>query len=82
MVNKSTNKNKYCILSSGARSLSIGNAMWGALKDGFKEFATDALKEGGSLVKDTTEETERLKRAATDNLGEDRFENRRGYRGN
>ena len=42
--------------------------MWGALKDGFKEFATDALKEGGSLVKDTTEETERLKRAATDNL--------------
>lgn len=60
----STNKNKIL----GARSLSIGNAMWGALKDGFKEFATDALKEGGSLVKDTTEETERLKRAATDNL--------------
>ena len=42
--------------------------MWGALKDGFKEFANDALKEGGSLVKDTAEETERLKRAATDNL--------------
>jgi hypothetical protein len=31
--------------------------MWAQLKDGFKEFATDALKEGGELVKDTADGT-------------------------
>jgi hypothetical protein len=31
--------------------------MWAQLKDGFKEFAADALKEGGELVKDTADTT-------------------------
>jgi hypothetical protein len=31
--------------------------MWSSLKDGFKEFAADALREGGELVKDTADGT-------------------------
>lgn len=40
--------------------------MWNQLKDGFKEFASDALKEGGELVKDGTETTVKVSKEVSE----------------